>query len=65
MDILNCAQLNGMADKYFRDLSTYTFEMDSYFESANYLMFKAKILNRAGRIIKSMKFDLFQLEKLA
>ena len=65
VDILNCAQLNGMADKYFRDLSTYTFEMDSYFESANYLMFKAKILNRAGRIIKSMKFDLFQLEKLA
>lgn len=65
VDIINCAQLNGMADKYFRDLSTYTFEMDSYFESSNYLMFKAKILNRAGRLIKSMKFDLFQLDKLS
>jgi len=61
-DLINCAQLNGMADKYFRDLSTYRFEMESYFERKDYLMFEAKVYNKHNALIKIVKFDLFKVE---
>lgn len=65
VDIVNCAQLNGMADKYFRDLSTYRFEMESWYERFDYLMFEARIFNKHNALVKIAKFDLMMLEELA
>lgn len=64
VDIINCAQLNGMADKVFRDLSVMRFEMDSYYKSKNYLMFEANVFNKYWIKYKKIKLDLFQLEEL-
>lgn len=65
VDILTCAQLDGMADKYFRDLSAYTFEMqEPYFIKKNHPIFTAKIINRYKVLVKICRFDLIEFTEL-
>ena len=64
VDIVNVAQLNGMADKYFRDMSVYRFEMTQWFERPWYLLFEATVYDRYNTVVSKPTFDLFQLEAL-
>lgn len=63
MDIIIIAQLDIMVDKYFRLLSTYTLEMDSYFESKDKLIFTFRITNRFGNKCGEKQIDLFEFSK--
>lgn len=61
-DIYHIAQLEAMNDKYFRELSEYRFELDSYFVAwkKDYLEYQAKIYNRQGYLVKIVQIDLIK-----
>ena len=57
VDILIIAQLEFSVDKYFRELSSYTVEMKSYFDNGK-IMFEVTAKNRFGTIISVQNVDL-------
>lgn len=59
VDILIIAQLERSVDVYFRELSTYSVDMKSYFENGN-IMFEVTAKNRFGTIISVQNVDLVQ-----
>jgi len=68
-DIIMIAQLERMNDSYFRELATYTFEVDSHYCKpprwviGAYLEFNVTIKNRFGTIIKKIEVDLIRASK--
>lgn len=59
MDILIIAQLERSVDVYFRELSTYSVDMRSYFDNSK-IMFEVTAKNRFGTIISVQNVDLVQ-----
>ena len=59
VDILIIAQLERSVDVYFRELSTYSVEMRSYFENSQ-IMFEVTAKNRFGTVISVQNVDLVQ-----
>lgn len=57
VDILIIAQLERSVDVYFRELSSYSIEMRSYFENGG-IMFEATAKNRFWSIISVQNVDL-------
>lgn len=60
VDILIIAQLERSVDVYFRELSTYSVEMRSYFEGKGKIMFEVTAKGRFGNIISVQNVDLVQ-----
>jgi hypothetical protein len=59
VDILIIAQLERSVDVYFRELSTYSVDMRSYFDNSK-IMFEVTAKNRFGTIISVQNVDLVQ-----
>lgn len=62
-DIIMIAQLERMNDVYFRELATYSFELDSHYckppigVKGAYLEFNVTVRNRFGTVTKKMSID--------
>jgi hypothetical protein len=60
INICIISQLERMADVYFREMSSYNFEMHSYYTGPNYLIFESLIKDRYWSIIWNKKFDFIK-----
>ena len=64
VDIIVVSQLDRMVDVYFRELSSYTFNMKAYYIGKDYLMFECMVEGEHGNHLKRIKFDLFKWSRL-
>ena len=51
VNIIVISQLERMTDVYFRELSEYSFTMNSWFESSTKLMFEFELTTGAGKVV--------------
>lgn len=63
VDIIVISQLERMTDVYFRELSTASFQMRSWFVDSEKLMFEFSLLDQFGDIQWSKFVDLFEWAK--
>lgn len=65
IDIFVIAQLDYSVDKYLRDLSSFTFNMSSFFESWEGLKFSTMIKDRFWQILWAKELDMLEYMRIS